>query len=281
MNYTDKTPIYLINNKANILKEKDVDIKIKKPYYEKYTNFPVILDILKDCKNKKINRKIVLSYFKERRLLHGFFSAMIWGGVSTGGISGDNLSKILNEGNEKITEIIKSVELLISENQFKYAYLYMKKEGKINGLGDSFYTKLFFFIGEASKQKIVPPIYDKWTKLAHYVFLIQTNNIDLAKKFGSSVKIQFANKDKVTIKNVEVNFNGKYLPEAYNDYVEKMNLWSEELETSVNSIEQFIFGIDKRTIEGKKHSNPRLVFECFLFEYYSEVNTSRVCSNMI
>lgn len=245
-------PIYLEENSNTIKIDSVTKFKIGSSYYN-YAKHTVINEILNDFEDGCIDRKDVTKYFKKDKILHGFYAAMIWGGISTGGVAGDNLSLLLSVDHSQIIEIIEKVKELINKNKFKEAYIYMDTEGKLKGLGDSFYTKLFFFLGDASEQDIIPPIFDKWTKLAYYGLLIQSENLDIANKYI------------VSVNGVQVNFRSKHRADAYEDYVLKMNLWANKLGTSVSYVEQFVFGNDKR--KDKSSSNPRNVFEEIVSEF--------------
>jgi len=238
---------YLVENKTLIKIKQDTQFKIGKSY-SNYVNYSVIRDILNDFNDGIINRKKVTKYFVDGKLEHGFFSAMIWGGISTGGPSGDNLSLLLAVKKDRLLTVITTVHGFIVQNNFSQAYLYMETEGKLVGLGDSFFTKLFFFLAQANGQVLVPPIFDKWTKLAYCALLIDTGDVKTVNKYISSVKGPI------------VNFRSRLKSEAYEDYVLKMNHWAKSFEASVSSLECFIFGNDKR--QDKSASNPRNVFEC-------------------
>ncbi len=242
-------PIYLTTNIEQIKNKKDVNFKINKRF-KKYES-PIIKNILEECDNGVINRRKVLDYFERDQLLYGFFAAMIWGGISTGGRTGDNLSKLLEVESSKIIFIVERLQKYIHNNLLEEAYKYMAGEGKLKGLGPSYFTKLFFFIGEANKQKMVPLIYDKWTNIGFCALLLQAGENEIVNTYFSSIK--------------QVRLRSKLKSKSYQIYSQIMNQWAHECSVSASDLEQFVFGNDKR--KDKSDSNPRVVFEKIISEY--------------
>jgi hypothetical protein len=240
------TPKFLLDNISTIRVNDDTQFKIQRPYYT-FIKHRVIEDILNECPSGEINRGIVTEFFKRGEHVHGFFAAMIWGGISTGGPTGDNLSLLLTVEPEKLQQHIVTVSHYVEQNKFSDAYHYMNGAGKLRGLGDSFFTKLFFFLGKANEQDIIPPIFDKWTKLAYAALLVDSEDYDQFHRYISSVK------------GVDVRFRSAYQGEAYSDFVVKMNRWAKGCEVGVSDLEQFIFGCNKK--KDPSASNPRMIFE--------------------
>ena len=216
----------------------------------KYTN-STIQDIVK---NERINRKMVIDYFKQdKSLLTGLYAALIWGGISSGGYTGDNLSKVLNSNQDELSKILKSLEQLIKAHKFKEAYLYMSfnGDGKIKGIGPSYFTKIFFFLGALNEQTIVPPIFDKWTNIAYCALKIQDQKIDFLKTYYSSIK--------------NTRLRSKTAAELYEWFTLDLNRWANNSNISLNELEQYLFGTDKR--RDKTDKNPRYYFEKTIKEY--------------
>lgn len=240
------TPKFLLDNISKIRVNDNTQFKIQRPYYT-FTQYSVIEDILNKCPNGEINRGIVTEFFKRGEHVHGFFAAMIWGGISTGGPTGNNLSLLLSVEPEILQKHIAVVGEYVKHNKFSGAYDYMNGAGKLKGLGDSFFTKLFFFLGNANEQEIIPPIFDKWTKLAYAALLADSEDDKIFHRYISSVK------------GVDVRFRTAYQGDAYNDYVVKMNCWAKNCGVSVSDLEQFIFGCNRK--QDPSASNPRMIFE--------------------
>ncbi len=257
-------PPYLIEHIEQIKQTQQPRFKIATAYY-RYRQYKVIDEILDDSKDGHIGRQQVSVYFENQNYYKGFFATMIWGGVSTGGVTGDNLSKLLNVEQERLENIIFMVKGFLKNNLFSKAYNYMEGEGKLNGLGDAYFTKLFFFIAESQNFAIIPPIFDKWTKLAYCALLIDEGNELQAKKYISRVD------------GVEVKFRKATRSGAFEDFVLRMNRWANECGVGVNQLESFIFG--KHRSKDKTINNPRFHFESFVAERSLEVFGSSVTVN--
>jgi hypothetical protein len=154
---------------------------------------------------------------------------------------------LLSVDPEILQQHIATVSQYVEHNKFSDAYHYMNGAGKLRGLGDSFFTKLFFFLGKANEQDIIPPIFDKWTKLAYAALLVDSEDYEQFHRYISSVK------------DVDVRFRSAYQGEAYSDYVAKMNGWAKDCGVGVSDLEQFIFGCNRR--QDPSASNPRMIFE--------------------
>jgi len=244
-------PPYLRDNLNKIKNVRNPDFDIAKPYYS-YSSYPVVKSIIEACPNGKINRDQVTEYFKREEYLEGFFAAMIWGGVSTGGLRGDNLTPLLAVKPEKLLTIIENIEGLIVAQNFGAAYQYMQNEGKLKGLGDSFFTKIFFFLGQAKELSLIPPIFDKWTKLAYCALLINNDEQQIMDKFVASIN------------GADVRLRNRYSHLAFEDFVMRMNEWAVDCEVAVSQLECFVFGNDKRY--DKSNNNPRCIFENMLIQ---------------
>lgn len=250
------TPSFLKNNLKKIQETEQPSFKIANSYFN-YRHHKVIDDILSDCSDGYIGREHVTAYFKNNHYYKGFFAAMIWGGVSTGGVTGDNLTKLLNVTPERLEAIVLVVKHLLAQQAFSQAYNYMEGEGKLKGLGDAYFTKLFFFVAAAETLTIIPPIFDKWTKLAYCALLIDEGSGQLARQYISRVE------------GVEVKLRTATRSAAFNDFVLRMNRWSKECGVEVNQLESYIFGSHRS--KDKTSHNPRFYFESFVTAHHSEV----------
>ncbi|WP_193944677.1 8-oxoguanine DNA glycosylase OGG fold protein [Photobacterium frigidiphilum] len=236
-------PSFLINNLENIQRIQQPSFKIASAYF-KYRQYDVINEILGESPDGHIGRKQVTAYFENQNYYKGFFAVMIWGGISTGGVTGDNLTKLLNVAPERLESIVLVVKQLLEQQKFSQAYNYMEGEGKLKGLGDAYCTKLFFFVAAADGLDIIPPIFDKWTKLAYCALLIDEGNEQLAKQY---------------ISRVEVKLRSATRSAAFEDFVLRMNRWAKECGVGVNQLENYIFGTHRS--KDKTDNNPRFYFE--------------------
>ncbi|MDO6499604.1 hypothetical protein [Photobacterium sanguinicancri] len=254
-------PSFLINNLEKIQQIQQPSFKIANSYF-KYRQYDVIDEILGECTDGHIGRKQVTAYFENQNYYKGFFAAMIWGGISTGGVTGDNLTKLLNVAPERLESIVLVVKQLLEQQKFSQAYNYMEGEGKLKGLGDAYFTKLFFFVAAADVLDIIPPIFDKWTKLAYCALLIDEGNEQLAKQYISRVE------------GVDVKLRSATRSAAFEDFVLRMNRWAKECGVKVNQLESYIFGTHRS--KNKTDNNPRFYFESFVSERSLDVFSSPV-----
>lgn len=250
------TTSFLKSNLQNIQKIQQPSFKIAKSYY-RYRHYQVLNEILDECNSGYISREEVTAYFKNQNYYKGFFAAMVWGGISTGGVTGDNLTKLLNVTSEKVEAIILVVKQLLAQQEFSKAYNYMEGEGKLKGLGDAYFTKLFFFVASADILPIIPPIFDKWTKLAYCALLIDEGNEQLAKQYIYRVE------------GVDVKLKTATRSSAFNDFVLRTNRWAKECGVGVNQLESYIFGTHRS--KDKTSNNPRFYFESFIAAQHAKV----------
>ncbi|WCP81170.1 hypothetical protein PQE20_04015 [Vibrio harveyi] len=244
----NETPIY-------VKQEMVFDIPSK---YLTYTHHNVIQDVFSHFPDNKISRSRVVEVFRKDTLYTAFFAVMIWGGVASCGDMQDNLSKMLRYPKEDIVSILEKVNSLLIEGKISGAFQYMdtKGEGKIEGLGESYYTKLFFFLCEANGHSITTPIFDKWTKLA-YIAL----KLEQGEEFRVIQIVQ-------SVKGSEVTIKSSHRVQVYEDFVSDMNIWARAISVSVSNLEEFIFGIDKRY--DRTWSNPRKIFEKKVNEFFAK-----------
>ncbi len=246
-------PSFLKLNKEKISSIQEPQFKINKAYYE-YQYDDRVRAVIESCSNGYINRTQVTEFFINEDYETGFFAAMIWGGISVGGVMGNNLIKLLEVPSSRLNDVIANASKFIANNEFKSAYEYMetKGKGKLSGLGDSFFTKLFFFLAHGRQQQIVPPIFDKWTKLAYIALLKELNHVQELNQFVTSMNLPI------------IRFRGSQRSTAFEDYVLKMNQWATDLNVDVSTLETFVFGTDLR--KDRTNSNPRVIFQQMLTE---------------
>lgn len=240
-----KIPKYLTDNVEAIHSKTQNATKIANDFY-KIENESVKA-VLALFPAKHILREDVTQFFIDKKIVKGVYAAMIWGGMSTSGITGNNFGKLLDVSDERICEVVAKITEMLRDGHVKLAFDYMEDEkgGKIRGLGHAFFTKIFFFVSVAGGFKVIAPIYDKWTKLAHYALLHDSNNKNFADEYFSK-----RNGDVVNLRSCS--------SDAYQDYVNRMEAWAAALGVTVCKLETFIFGNHKG--KDKKLDNPRLEF---------------------
>ena len=250
-------PEYLIKNKNKILTAPHQNINLITSKYsnEMFLDFEVMRKFFKtfpNLKNKSIQRKDVSELFRKKQYYLGFITAMIWGGINASrpkkkdDFETIDFYRLLTQDEKKITIIIHHVKsLLVKEENFN-CFNYLYKEGKINGVGHAYFTKLMYFIGYVDKRiKLKPLIFDKWTSNAYLALLINSNQFDKVSKFYSG---------KIDNKNQSVSLRSN-IALTYENYIKDMNCWALKLGVSASRLEEFVFGVSLK--ENKKFDNPR------------------------
>ncbi len=186
----------------------------------------------------------------------GFIAAMMWGGMNASRPSKDGgvpyFERLLNHPEEKVRVAIQYAESQIEIGNFHE--LYRSFEGgdhKLPGVGLSYYTKLFSFLGETlEKVELKPLIFDKWLANAHCALLIQLKQQKEFDKLPYYQSISLQNKFTVNIPN------GKEKEALYEKYLSDMNFWAKALNVKPTKLEEFLFGEALDT--NKRSDNPRI-----------------------
>ena len=261
-------PNYLEFNKPIILGKPDQNINlISKNYFQgQYLKFQIIHEIKNRFPNiltKAIQREDVLKIFAEKKYYLGFITAMLWGGINgtrpkkTNNQQTIDLYVLLKEDQKKIEKIIQKVKKYIQKHDLENCFNYLSNEGKINGIGHAYFTKLIYFLGHGdNKVKIKPLILDKWTSNAYLALLIDSLQIDKIKLFYTG-KIDEKNKS-VSLRNDK--------SQLYKSFVEDMNKWAISLNIPASKLEEFVFGISLK--ENKSNNNPRIQLWKIITDYY-------------
>jgi hypothetical protein len=183
----------------------------------------------------------------------GFISAMIWGGINASKprekekFETIDFYRLLKEDRKKITEITLKVKKLLLKGQHKFCFDYLYNEGKINGIGHAYFTKLMYFMGHNySKIKLKPLIFDKWTSNAYLALLINSNQYDKIKRYYTG---------RINEKEHSVSIRSNK-SELYLSYITDMDIWAKKLGVSSSKLEEYIFGVSRK--ENKSNSNPRI-----------------------
>ena len=122
------------------------------------------------------------------------------------------------------------------------------KSLKIPGLGYAYYTKIFFFVREASK-KSAYPILDKWLMMAFIaVHGSENQSMELYERYL-----------KKSDENIFDGILRRKKSEAYKEYVAFMHSLASEHNLSVDQVETRLFGKDMR--KDKTPTNPRFLYE--------------------
>jgi len=156
--------------------------------------------------------------------------------------------KLLKQEEKVVISIIKKSEELIIKGSNKECFEFLLSEkGKLQGVGYAYFTKLMYFLGHHNALvKTKPLILDKWTSNAYFALLINSNQNEKINRYY--------NKNIYTEKKT-VGLISKQLSSLYENYINDMKLWAENLGVSASKLEEFIFGISLKKNNTK--SNPR------------------------
>ncbi len=251
-------PNFLIENKAKIQSAPPQIISLvnKKYKHKKFLEFSIMKEFFTTFPNadkKSIQRADVNKLFRMEKYYLGFISAMIWGGINASKprekekFETIDFYRLLKEDRKKITEITLKVKKLLLKGQHKFCFDYLYNEGKINGIGHAYFTKLMYFMGHNySKIKLKPLIFDKWTSNAYLALLINSNQYDKIKRYYTG---------RINEKEHSVSIRSNK-SELYLSYITDMDIWSKKLGVSSSKLEEYIFGVSRK--ENKSNSNPRI-----------------------
>ena len=254
---TSDLPSYLFVNKKRIINQPDQFINLASEKYNnrEYKRFEIINEYFitfPNWKENPIQRNEVIQLFKENKKYLGFISAMIWGGINSSRpkekaiFETIDFYRLLKMDRKLIEKIIENVENFLIKDDIKDCFIYLKTEGKINGIDYPYFTKLMYFIGQSNiKIKTKPLIFDKWTSNAYLALLINSNNL-------KSINNYYTGRVDKERKLVGIRKN---IQEVYESYVNDMKKWSNQINITPSKLEEFIFGISLKIDNSAE--NPR------------------------
>lgn len=179
-------------------------------------------------------------------------ATFVWGYIDT---KKDNrLQKVLAVDETVLCERLNFIRGLVKDGKLEEAFLSCCRCGKncIPGVGMSFFTKLFFFVGAAdTKVKPKPLILDRWTTNAFFALRGQSKGTTDVRDLFTIPSMEALKKYKAIVLKSDVAVQAK----AYVEYVILMNDWAAQLNVTPEKLEQFVFGIDLRRC--KSANNPR------------------------
>lgn len=142
-----------------------------------YNENKVFEQLRKKYGETPLNRQMIINLFKDENFYDGFLCAMTWGGIGSNVKGKAIFNSVFSKGNQKcISKKIKRVAQILndeskeSEERIRIAYLSLvdKNENGIEGIGESFYTKILFFVGAGIESLTLKPlIYDRHMKDAY------------------------------------------------------------------------------------------------------------------
>ena len=225
-----------------------------------FTHFPIMIELKDRFPNKVINRSDIITLFTNGDKYLGFIAAMVWGFINAsrprkkgGDRTETNLYRVLSHPREKVVAAINNAEDSFKKNDYRTPFKQMMRgeSHNIPGIDYPYFTKIFFFIGQASKEIAIKPlIFDKWTSNAFYALLSQSypgevhrffRRVKDAKEQGSPGEVLLRSR--------------KHLEDTYIRYVELMNCWAANIGVSPDKLEEFVFGYNLKTGDS---GNPRV-----------------------
>ncbi|GAB3995119.1 hypothetical protein GCM10028807_34410 [Spirosoma daeguense] len=238
-------PNYLIQNSDRIKSLPEQNIALWNKNYDYFLDdYSIVQDIYKLFPDRDPQRKDVTRLF-EKDYFIGFIAAMMWGGIKP--IHFNLLLKYTVNNLKKLDQSIQYAEKQIKKSNFKELFMaFDSGANKIPGIGPSYFTKLFFYLGEINDIKIKPLIFDKWTSNAHCALSIQQLS-SYPERIFYYTGINTNEKHMLNYRNRE---------DLYVQYVNDLNNWANELDVPASKLEQFLFGISLKT--NKDKTNPRL-----------------------
>ena len=182
---------------------------------------------------------------------------MVWGGIDA---KRDNEAKnkvshlraLLATSEADLLAVMSRLRVLIRAGAFEVAFSACQNGAlKLPGVGPSFFTKLFFFLGQVSPAiNPNPLILDKWTAHALCILGAQVCPSPRWSEMFDLKPLHNPKPDAVVLRS-------NAAAELYRPYVAWMGHWAQLLDVPAAQLEQFIFGVSRKTNAGKSSENPR------------------------
>lgn len=219
-----------------------------------------------------LDRTFVKKLFKTQNTYYqGFVSALMWRGISAtrpktkGNQETTNFYFALSAPPQKIVQDLMKTRDLLASGKIKEAFeAYHRGSFKINGLGPSYFTKLFYFLGAACDFKPLPLIYDKWTRYIHLWLSLSNDTLPETSKYYT-LPDRFDGRPILNRTGAESN--------GYLDYVEKFNQLCTDLHLPPANAEAYLFG---KPFKGKVNKDPEYNPRAFML---SQLNNSMANKN--
>jgi len=210
--------------------------------------------------NKTIQRDDLISLYREWADLGlCFIATMVWGGIDT--TKQQRLQNLLTVPEKAMAERMRKTKLLIKRGLYPLAFISWSRGGEnnIDGISYSFFSKIFFFIGQSMRSlKEKPLILDKWTCNAFFVLFTQTVGLAVSKELFYIPSREGFEKYRMVYPKTGNNAF------VYTLYVKHMNYWADALKIFPGQLEQFLFGVDLR--RDNSQTNPRNEFSKMILD---------------
>jgi hypothetical protein len=202
--------------------------------------------------DQTLSRNEVTTLFQEWEDPALALAAMaIWGWIKL-----VDLRRMLALDEDELVAKMNAIRDLVTNGDLENAFITCSAGGanKIAGIGTSYFTKIFFFLGQTNPDIALKPlVLDKWTKNAYFFLLQQQDGRDAAAQ-----QFRVPSLDDFIAGNQQMQLCGGVprQTEAYVAFVERMNEWAEHIGVAPDMLEQFVFGIDRRV--DATAANPRV-----------------------
>jgi hypothetical protein len=245
-------PAYLHKNIERIKNLKNQDLG---NYSDSYrgSSHPSIKLIYQRFPKKITREDIIELYTNWEDPVLAFYATMVWGMIDVH--KKNRFLSIQKQKSDRVEKIMNDLKEKITQSNFSQAFESCFKSGSnfIDGVGPSYFTKIFFFIGQADDKLTTKPlIMDKWTINAYFALKCDLSEIGSIKSKFNLPSLKSLNKYKA----IPLRYNLLTQKEVYDDFVSKLNSWSNIIGVNPSKLEQFVFGIDLR--RDKSPFNPRI-----------------------
>jgi hypothetical protein len=184
-------------------------------------------------------------------------ATMVWGGIDAKRDSEaknkvSHLQALLATSEADLLAVMNRLRVLIRAGAFESAFSACQNGAlKLPGVGPSFFTKLFFFLGQVPPVlNPAPLILDKWT--AHALCILGAQ-VCPSPRWSEMFDLKPLHKSKPDA----VVLRSNAAAELYRPYLAWMEHWAQLLDVPAAQLEQFIFGVSRKTSAGKSPTNPR------------------------
>ena len=226
------------------------------------SNFPEFAAI-EPSLNDELTREDVANCFQRGNNYVGLITTVLWGGGHKG--ANNNFKHILEEGEDSIYNKIAKVRNILegaNNDSIIEAFNSMMNGGEnhINGLGESFISKVLYFLRFNHVDEIQPLIFDKFAMCFHCAMLIDDLHMDANQMYALN------NEGNLILRDRRI-FNHVYI-----DYCTRMhNIANQYNIKRADKLEAALFGEPTRGA-GLNNANPRFFAREYVNDYFRHPN---------
>jgi hypothetical protein len=246
-----RLPDYLKKNSERILNQSPQNLPAWDAAYDSHQD-RIMVRLKNTFPQKKITRNDLIKIFTDwKDPVLGLVATMVWGGIRAKGEKGNHLHSLLQMGEDNLREKMERLRKIIRSGDLERAFKECSSGGdlKLNGVGYAFFTKLFCFIGHVPPVlNPAPLILDRWTSNAFLVLGAQAAPKISWEEFFDTAPLH---------KDQPATWRKPPDSALYRVFVSWFNHWAGQLRCSALQLEQFVFGLSRKTKAGKGPQNPR------------------------